>query len=87
MKKESISKNNGKQYVFIGELVKLSGIRDTTIRVYGHKGLLPYEQVDKGLFWRFEMPFALARLKEIQRLKDMGYTLNRIKDHLSQSRK
>lgn len=64
----------------IGELSKLSGVSIQTIRFYEEKGLICPAMVDRWTNYRYYDENSLGRLSEIARLKDLGFSLNEIKD-------
>ncbi|SFJ59386.1 helix-turn-helix domain-containing protein [Thermoflavimicrobium dichotomicum] len=71
------------EYVTIGELVQLSGVRYSTIKFYTEEGLLPFHQIDKKMVRRYHRVSALQRLAEIQELKqEQGLTIKEIKEKM-----
>ena len=69
--------------VSIGELVRLTGARYSTLKFYAEEGMLPFEQADKGLTRRYPKTEAVRRLGLIQELKAQGQTIPQIKDYLA----
>ena len=69
--------------VKIGELAKLSGVRQSTLKFYTEQGILPYSQQDVRLARRYDKETSLARLKEIQALKTAGTPIEKIKQRLN----
>ena len=57
------------EYVSIGELVRLTGCRYSTLKFYTEEGMLPFEQEEENLTRRFSREKAIAKIKEIQDLK------------------
>jgi len=64
--------------MLIGELSKRSGLSRDTIRYYEKRMLLAASERDIGNDYKNYGPEALERLKQIQRLKDVGFTLQEI---------
>lgn len=71
-------------YVTIGELVELSGIRYSTIKYYTEEGMLPFKQEDTRLTRRYPRVTALERLAMIKELREAGLTIKEIKRKLSE---
>ncbi|WP_283674763.1 helix-turn-helix domain-containing protein [Butyricicoccus sp. Marseille-Q5471] len=70
------------QFVSIGELVRLTGCRYSTLKFYTEEGLLPYEQAEQNLTRRFPRERAIARIAKIQALKTSGCRIDEIKVRL-----
>lgn len=70
------------QFVSIGELVRLTGCRYSTLKFYTEEGLLPYEQAEQNLTRRFPRERVIARIAEIQALKTSGCRIDEIKIRL-----
>ncbi|RAL21305.1 helix-turn-helix domain-containing protein [Thermoflavimicrobium daqui] len=71
------------EYVTIGELVQLSGVRYSTLKFYTEEGLLPFYQMDQKMVRRYHRTGALQRLAQIQKLKqEQGLTIKEIKEKL-----
>jgi len=66
------------------DLAKLAGVRWSTIEYYSNIGLLPYEQTEKRRARYYYKDQALARLQEIQKLKDQGLSIEQIKMELKE---
>ncbi|BBU39724.1 MULTISPECIES: helix-turn-helix domain-containing protein [Aeribacillus] len=82
-KRRSLEKIKKSEFVSISELVRLSGVRYSTIKFYTEEGLVPFEQEDTRLMRRYPRVKALERLKEIKRLKEEeGLTIKEIKEKL-----
>ena len=65
--------------VTIGELVRLTDVRYSTLKYYTEEGMLPFQQAEENLTRRFPREEAVARLQEIQRLKAQGLSIPEIK--------
>ena len=72
-------------YVSIGELVRLTGCRYSTLKFYTEEGLLPFEQAEENLTRRFPREESLIRIAEIQALKAQGLRIPAIKAHFAKS--
>lgn len=59
-----------------------SGLRYSTIKYYSEVGLIPYSQKGKGLRRGFDKKKALKRIKEIEKLKKKGYSVEQISKKL-----
>jgi DNA-binding transcriptional MerR regulator len=70
------------EYVTISELVRLSGVRYSTIKYYTEEGLLPFEQEDTRLTRRYHREKALARLVELRQWRQEGLSIKEIKENL-----
>ena len=71
-----------KQLVGRSELAKISNVRASTIKFYTEIGLLPYQQAEARLARRYELDKALARLQEIQELRQQGLSVKQISERL-----
>ena len=67
-----------------GELAKRAGVLVTTIRYYTKIGLLQSDAVSPGKYNLYDEQNALARLSQIEDLKNRRYTLDEIKQELGQ---
>jgi DNA-binding transcriptional MerR regulator len=67
------------EYVSIGELVRITGCRYSTLKFYTEEGMLPFEQEEENLTRRFPREKAIARISEIQALKKQGHGIPEIK--------
>lgn len=72
------------ELVTIGELVRLTNSRYSTLKYYVEEGLLPFAQEDEGLTRRFKRVEALTRLNEIKSLKEANLSISEIKAKLCQ---
>jgi len=66
----------------IGELAKISGVRQSTLKFYTEIGILPFSQDGKRLIRRYKKDEALKRLEEIKELKNKRLTIKEINDLL-----
>ncbi|MDZ5253634.1 helix-turn-helix domain-containing protein [Clostridium sp. LIBA-8841] len=75
----SIKRIQNSDFVTISELVKLTGMRYSTLKYYTEEGLLPFEQIDNRLVRRFPREEVIKRIEEIKELKANGLTIEGIK--------
>jgi DNA-binding transcriptional MerR regulator len=67
------------ELVTISELVRLTGMRYSTLKYYTEIGLLPFRQLDAGLVRRYPREAALRRLEEIRICKEKdGMTISQL---------
>lgn len=71
------------EYVTIGELVRLTGARYSTLKFYTEEGLLPYLQEDRKLTRRYPRETSAERIAYIRSLRDAGKTIPQIKELLA----
>ena len=67
------------EYVSIGELVRITGCRYSTLKFYTEEGLLPFQQEDVNLTRRFPREKAVQRIEEIRSLRESGQSMAEIK--------
>ena len=48
------------EYVTIGELVRLTGVRYSTLKFYTEEGMLPFEQAEESI----EMIYKIRKMRE-----------------------
>lgn len=70
------------QYVSIGELVRITGARYSTLKFYTEEGMLPFEQEEENLTRRFPREAAVRRIEEIKSYKSQGLSIPDIKEKL-----
>ncbi len=66
----------------IGVFARLAGVSIATLRLYDDKGLLHPEHVDDASHYRYYAFSQLPRLNRILSLKDLGFTLEQIREAL-----
>ena len=67
------------EVVTIGELVRLTGVRDSTLQMYTEEGLLPSGQAEENLTRRYRREESLARIARIRQLRKEGKSVPEIK--------
>ena len=67
------------EYVTIGELVRLTRVRYSTLKFYTEEGMIPFEQAEENLTRRYKRVDTIKRIATIQELKSEGRTITEIK--------
>lgn len=67
------------EFVSIGELVRLTGSRYSTLKYYTEEGILPFEQEEENLTRRYKRIEAIERIAYIKKLKEDGLSIFEIK--------
>ena len=70
------------EYVTIGELVRLTDVRYSTLKYYTEEGLLPFEQAEENLTRRYRREPSLERISLLRRLRREGKSIPEIKKML-----
>lgn len=70
------------EYVTIGELVRLTDTRYSTLKYYTEEGMLPFEQEEENLTRRYPRETNIRRIQEIKELRKEGMTISEIKEVL-----
>lgn len=78
-RQRSMEKILESEYVSIGELVRLTNSRYSTLKYYTEEGMIPFEQEEENLTRRFPRENAVKRIEEIKALKSKGYSIPEIK--------
>lgn len=60
-RQRSMEKILASEYVSIGELVRITGCRYSTLKFYTEEGMLPFEQAEENLTRRFPREAAVAK--------------------------
>ena len=71
------------EYVTVGELVRLTGCRYSTLKYYTEEEILPFEQEEENLTRRYKLEESIERISLIQELKKQGNSIAQIKEILS----
>ena len=66
------------ELVTIGELVRLTGARYSTLKFYTEEGLLPFEQAEERLTRRYPRAASVARIEAIRAWRAAGKTIPEI---------
>ena len=70
------------EYVTIGELVRLTDVRYSTLKFYTEEGLLPFEQAEENLTRRYKREESIRRIQWIKALRQEGKSIQQIKQML-----
>lgn len=72
------------EYVTIGELVRLTNARYSTLKYYTEEGMLPFEQAEENLTRRYKREQSMAQIQKIKDLRHQGKSIPEIKAILKQ---
>lgn len=72
------------EYVTIGELVRLTNVRYSTLKYYTEEGMLPFEQAEENLTRRYKREQSVAQIQKIKDLRQKGKSISEIKATLKQ---
>ena len=75
------------EYVTIGELVRLTETRYSTLKFYMEEGFLPFVQKGSNLTRRYPREKTVERIAYIKRLRDQKKTIPQIKEILQEKDK
>lgn len=81
-RQRSIEKILEAEYVTIGELVRITNSRYSTLKFYTEEGILHFEQEEERLIRRYKREDAVKQIEEIKELKRLGYRIDEIKNFL-----
>lgn len=84
-RQRSMEKILTSEYVSIGELVRITGVRYSTLKFYTEEGMLPFEQEEEKLTRRFPRESAVSQINEIRWLREQGLSIPEIKNNLKVS--
>ena len=70
------------EYVSIGELVRITGVRYSTLKYYTEEGMLPFAQAEENLTRRFPRENAVSQIERIRDLRLQGLSIPEIKEQL-----
>ena len=73
------------EYVTIGELVRFTQVRYSTLKYYTEQGMLPFEQAQENLTCRYKREQSIAQLERIKSLRQSGKSIPEIKAILRQT--
>ena len=68
--------------VTIGELVRLTDVRYSTLKFYTEQGMLPFQQAEENLTRRYKREERIRRLQWIKALRQEGKSIQQIKQML-----
>ena len=81
-RQRSMEKILASEYVTIGELVRLTGSRYSTLKFYTEEGMLPFQQEEEKLTRRYQREESVARIEYIRKLRQEGESIPDIKKRL-----
>ena len=67
------------EYVTIGELVRLTGVRYSTLKFYTEEGMLPFEQAEENLTRRYRREESIEMIDKIRKMREEKMTIPEIK--------
>ena len=70
------------EYVTIGELVRLTGTRYSTLKYYTEEGMLPFVQSEANLTRRYRREESVVRIAHIKALRERGLSIPQVKQAL-----
>lgn len=70
--------------VTIGELVRLTDTRYSTLKYYTEEGMLPFQQAEENLTRRYKREESVRRIGRIKTLRRQGKSIQQIKVLLAQ---
>jgi len=82
-RQRTLEKIMSSEYVSIGELVRLTDTRYSTLKFYTEEGMLPFIQEDVKLTRRYHRIAAVKRIEEIKKMREEGLTIPQIKEILT----
>jgi len=82
-RQRSMEKILSSEYVTVGELVRLTACRYSTLKYYTEEEILPFEQEEENLTRRYKREESIERISLIQELKKQGNSIAQIKEILS----
>ena len=71
------------EYVTIGELVRLTETRYSTLKFYTEEGFLPFKQEEQKLTRRYPRKEPVKRIACIKQMREDGKTITEIRTILS----
>lgn len=70
------------EFVTIGELVRLTDVRYSTLKFYTEEGMLPFEQAEENLTRRYKREQSVALIRKIKKLRLEGKSIPEVKEIL-----
>ena len=68
--------------VTIGELVRLTDVRYSTLKFYTEQGMLPFQQAEENLTRRYKREESIRRIQWIKALRQEGKSIQQSKQML-----
>lgn len=73
------------EYVTIGELVRLTDVRYSTLKFYTEEGMLPFEQEEEKRTRRYQRLQSIKQIETIKALRQQGKSIPEIKELLKKT--
>lgn len=67
------------EYVTIGELVRLTGVRYSTLKFYTEEGMLPFEQAEENLTRCYRREESIEMIYKIRKMREEKMPIPEIK--------
>lgn len=84
-RQRSLETISNSEYVSIGELVRLTDLRYSTLKFYTEEGMIPFEQAEENLTRRYKRIESIEKILLIKELRDKGKTIPDIKQIIAKS--
>lgn len=75
------------EYVTIGELSRLTGVRYSTLKYYTEEGMLRFEQIEQNLTRRYRREESIKQINKIRKMRNENLTISEIKTILGCDKK
>ena len=72
------------EFVTIGELVRLTGVRYSTLKYYTEEGMLLFDQAEENLTRRYRREESVRRILGIKELRRQGLSIPQVKTRLAE---
>lgn len=79
-RQRSIETIQSAEYVSIGELVRLTGVRYSTLKFYTEEGFIPFKQNGVNLTRQYHREQSIERINKLKDLREKGFTISQIKE-------
>ena len=73
-------------FISIGELVRLTNCRYSTLKFYTEENMLPFEQAEEKLTRRYKREETVSRILLIKKLRIDGLSIPQIKEILNKDK-
>lgn len=84
-RQRSIEKILSSEYVTIGELARLTGVRYSTLKFYTEERMLPFEQEEENLTRRYKRIESVERIEYIRALRLKKKSVPEIKKMINEN--
>lgn len=72
------------EYVTIGELVRITETRYSTLKYYTEEGMIPFEQEEEKLTRRYKREITVKQIERIKSLKKSGLSIYEVKREIEE---